>query len=169
MVAWLRAIASATPKNTAGRSRIGLARRDLDCRGSGTCADHRLEIRTATVLRAVSVIDTIVDWPVDRLEGDLLRHAGGDHPPCPLPYGGLIPARLLSVVAADVEGVIDRDRPNPRRGAVRHPVLTERRDVQIVCFSDLAQLVHRPQGHLFVLLDYGRSSVLIARRSSIAR
>src|SRR5439155_25995666 len=127
-MAWLRAIASATPKNTAGRSRIGFARRDLDCRGAGTCADHRPEIRTAAVLRAVCFVDAVVDGPVDRLESDLLRHAGGGDAPCPLPYGGLIPTRLLSVIAADVEDVIDRDGPNPRRTAVRYPVLTERGD-----------------------------------------
>jgi hypothetical protein len=52
-------------------SGIGLARHDLDCRGAGTCGDHRAEIRAATVLRLVGVIDPVVDRPVDRLERDL--------------------------------------------------------------------------------------------------
>src|SRR5439155_17161057 len=80
----VEAIASATPKNTAGRSRIGFARRDLDCRGAGTCTDHRPEIRTAAVLRAVCFFDAVVDGLVDRLESDLLRHSGGGDATGPL-------------------------------------------------------------------------------------
>src|SRR5271165_2299452 len=38
--------------------------------------------------------------------------------PAFLPHRGLVPTRILPVVAAHVEGVIDRDGPNPRRGAV---------------------------------------------------
>jgi hypothetical protein len=78
------------------------------------------------VLRAVGFIDAVVDRSVHRLEGDLLRHAGSDYPPRLLPHCGLVPTRVPSVVAAHVEGVVDRDGSNPRRGAVCHPVLTER-------------------------------------------
>ena len=99
------------------------------------------------VLRPVGVVDEVVDWPVDRLEGDFPRYAGGSDPPRLLPHRGLVPTRILPVVAAHVEGVIDRDGPNPRRGAVRHPVLTERCDVQVIGLSDFVQFVFRPCGH----------------------
>src|SRR5260221_313384 len=99
------------------------------------------------VLRPVGVVDAVVDRSVHRLEGDLLGHAGSDDPPRPLPRCGLVPTRVLPVVAAHVEGVVDRDRPYPRRGAVRHPILTERRDVQVIGLSDLAQIVFRPCDH----------------------
>ncbi len=88
-----------------------------------------------------------MDRSIDRLKGDLLRHAGGDDPARLLPHRGLIPARALPVVAAHVEGVIDRDGPDPRRGAVRHSVLAERCDVQVIGFSDLAKFFFRPHGH----------------------
>jgi hypothetical protein len=64
---------------------IGLARHDFDCRGAGACADHRLEIRAAVVLRPVGVIDEVVDRTADGLERDLLRHAGGSDPARRLP------------------------------------------------------------------------------------
>src|SRR5260221_14107800 len=99
------------------------------------------------VLRSVGVVDAVVDRSVHRIEGDLLRHAGSDDPPRLLPRCGLVPTRVLPVVAAHVEGVVDRDGPNPRRGAVRPPVRTERCDVQVICLSDLAQLVFWPCDH----------------------
>src|SRR6266851_8978751 len=91
-----------------GRARqsfTGAARRDLDCRGSGAGADHGAQVRAATILRAVSVIDAIVDRPIDRLEIDFFRHAGGYDPPRVLPHCSLIPARNLPVVAAHIEGI----------------------------------------------------------------
>jgi hypothetical protein len=77
------------------------------------------------VLRPVGVVDAVVDRSVHRLKGDLLRHGGGDDPPGLLPHRGLVPTVILPVVAAHVEGAIDRDGPNPRRGAVRLSVLTD--------------------------------------------
>src|SRR5258708_13720076 len=73
------------------------------------------------VLHPVGIVDAVVDRSVYQLEPDLLRHAGGDDPPSLLPHRGLIPARILPIVAAHVEGVIDRNGPNPSGGAVRHP------------------------------------------------
>ena len=105
---------------------IVIARHDLDRREPGACADHRAEVRAAAVLRPVGVVNEVVDRPIDRLEGDFLRHAGGSDPPRLLPHRGLVPSRVLPVIGAHVEGVADRNGPNPRRGAVRHPVLTER-------------------------------------------
>src|SRR3954449_3930328 len=104
----------------------GLAWHDLDGRGAGAGADHRAEIRAALVLRPVGVVDEVVDRPVDRLERDFLRHAGGSDPPRLLPHRSLVPTRALPVVGTHVEGVADCDGPDPRRGAVRYPVLTER-------------------------------------------
>jgi hypothetical protein len=49
----------------------------------------------------------------------------------------LIPARLLPVVAADVEPVVDHDGPDPGRGAVRDAVFPKRRDMQVVCLPIL--------------------------------
>src|SRR6266851_7774546 len=64
------------------------------------------------------VVDAVVDRPVYRHEGDILRQASGDDPPRLLSHGGLIPTRALPVVAAHVEGVVDSDGPDPRRRAV---------------------------------------------------
>src|SRR4051794_19293812 len=77
---------------------LGLARHDLDGCGAGACADHRAEVRAAVALRPVRVVDAVIDRPLDRLEGDFLRHAGGRDPPCLLPYHRLVPTRLLPVV-----------------------------------------------------------------------
>jgi hypothetical protein len=103
-----------------------LARHDFDCRGAGPRVDHRAEVWAVMVLRPVGVVDAAVDRSVHRLEGDLLRHPGGDYPSGRLPHRGLIPTRILPVLAAHVEGVVDRDGPNPRRGAIRNPIFTER-------------------------------------------
>jgi len=87
-----------------------LARHDFHCRGAGACADHRAKVRAVMVLRPVGVVDAAVDRSVHRLEGDLLRQAGGDYPPGRLPHRGLVPTRILPVVAAHVEDIIDRRR-----------------------------------------------------------
>src|SRR5881409_3726463 len=97
---------------------VGLARHDLDCRGARACADHRAKVRATLVLDPVGLVDAVVDRPVYWHEGDLLRQAGGDDPPRLLPHGGLIPTRLLPVVAAHVEAIVDSDGPNPCRRAV---------------------------------------------------
>src|SRR2546427_11117463 len=110
----------------ARRSGIGVPRHDLDRGGARAGADHRLEVRAAAVLLPVGVVDEVVDRPVDGLKGDFLRHAGGDDSPRLLPRRGLVPTRVPPVVAAHVEGTVDRDRPDPRWSAVRRPVLTER-------------------------------------------
>jgi hypothetical protein len=91
-----------------------------------------------------SVVDKIVDRPVDRLEGNLLRHAGGDDAPGLLPHRGLMPTRVPSVIAARVEGAIDCDGPDPCRRAIGRAVLAERRDVQIVGLGDPPQLLFLP-------------------------
>ena len=90
------------------------------------------------VLHTVGVVNEVVDRPFDRLESDFLRYSGGNNPPGFVPHRGLIPARVLPVVGTHIEGIADRDGPNPRRGAIGYPVLTERRDVQVIGFSDLA-------------------------------
>ena len=51
-------------------SRSALARHYLDRGGAGAGSDHRFEIRTFVVFRAVGLIDTIVDRSVHRLEAD---------------------------------------------------------------------------------------------------
>ena len=99
------------------------------------------------ILRSIGVVDALIDRPIYRFECDRLRQAGGGDLPRLLLYCGLVPTRLLSVVSAHVEGVVDRDGPDPRRGAVRYPVLTERRDVQVIGLGDLAQFVFQPCGH----------------------
>ena len=90
------------------------------------------------VPRAVGVVDEVVDRAVDALERDFLCHAGDSDPSRLLPHRGLIPARSLATVGAHVERVVHRDGPNPGRGAIRDAVLTERRNVQVIGFSDLA-------------------------------
>src|SRR5271166_2741157 len=133
-------------------SGVDVARHDPDGRRAGASPDHRTEVGAAVVLRPVGVVDAIVDRPVNWLEGDLFRHARGDDAPGLLPHSSSIPARVLSVIAAHVEGAVDRDRPDPCRRAGRGAVLTKRRDVQIVGIGDLAQFVFRPTGHLRTLL-----------------
>jgi hypothetical protein len=49
------------------------------------------------ILRAVSVIDLIIDWRFDRLKGDFFRDAGSDNPSRFLSDSRLIPTRFLSV------------------------------------------------------------------------
>src|SRR5208283_1270244 len=93
------------------RSRVDLARRNFDCRGAGAGADHRAEKRAALVLRPVGAVDAVVDRPVDRLKGDFLRHPRGADPPRLLPHRSMVPTRVLPVVAAHVERVIDHDGP----------------------------------------------------------
>jgi hypothetical protein len=78
------------------------------------------------VFRAVGVVDEVIDRPIDRFEDDFFCHSGGDDPPGLLPDRGPIPTRVLPIVAAYEEGLVDRDGPNPRRCAVRHAILTER-------------------------------------------
>src|SRR4051794_15764877 len=102
---------------------VYFARQDLDGRGACACADHRAEVGAAVVLRPVGVVDEVVDRALDLLERDFLRPAGGGDPPRLLAYRGLMPARGPPVVGAHIEAVADRDGPDPRRGAVRHPVL----------------------------------------------
>src|SRR5438105_7212408 len=78
------------------------------------------------VFRAVGVVDEVIDRPMDRFEGDFFRHSDGDDPPRLLLDRGPVPTRVLPIVAANEERVVDRDGPNPRRCAVRHAILTER-------------------------------------------
>src|SRR5690242_10923621 len=111
---------------------IRLAWHDLDCCGASACADHRLEIWAAMVLRPVRVVDEIVNRPVDRLEGDFLGYVSSSNPPCFLAHCGLVPTGLLPVVRAHVELVTDNDGPNPRWRPVGHTVLTERRYVHVI-------------------------------------
>ena len=129
-------------KRLYSRSLAGcLARHGLDRRGAGAFADHRLEVRAAMVFRPVGVVDAVIDRSIDRLKGDLFRHAGGDDPPRLLPHCGLVPARALPVVAAHIEGVVDGDGPDPGRSAVGHTVFAERCDVQVIGLGDLAKFV----------------------------
>src|SRR5882762_6663536 len=122
-------------------------RRDFDRGRAGARADHRLQVRAFVVLRAVCVIDAVIDRPVDGLEGDLLRAAGNGDPPCLLQRGGFVPPGVLPVVRTHVECTVDHDGPDPGRGAVGNPILAERRNVQVVGLGDLAQFVSRPSFH----------------------
>src|SRR5262249_5962528 len=124
-----------------------LARHDLYCRGAGAYADHWAQVRAATVLRALGLVDTVVDFAADLLERYFFRHAGSSDPPGLLPYRSFIPTRVLPVVSAHVECIIDRDGPNPGRRPVRHAVFAERCDVQVISLTDVAQLVFLPCGH----------------------
>src|SRR6266851_7623868 len=89
--------------------------------GAGARADHRAEKLAAFVLCAVGFVDKVVDRLSDLLsdlridcrEFHFLRHTGGGDSACLLPHCSLVPARLLPVVAAYVEGVADCDGPNP--------------------------------------------------------
>src|SRR5207237_4513580 len=113
------------------------------CRpGAGT--DHRVQVRTVRILRAIRVVDAIVHRTVNRFEPDFVCHTRGTNSPGLLLRGRLIPAGLLPVVAANVQAVIDDNRPDPRWRAVDHAVLAERRDVQIVRSRDSAQLLGFP-------------------------
>src|SRR5205823_10603864 len=118
---------------------MGFARHDPDRGGARAGANHRLQISAAAVLGPIGIIDPIVDGTLDRFEGDFLRHAGGGDPPRLLAHRGLAPTRLPPIVAADVEGVVDRDGPDPRWSAVSHAILAERRDVQVIGLGDLTQ------------------------------
>src|SRR4051794_17408828 len=84
-----------------------LARHDTDGRRACPRADHRGEVRAARVLRPVGVVDPLVEGPVHRLEGDLLRDAGRGDPSGFLSKRSLVPARVAPVVGADVEAVVD--------------------------------------------------------------
>ena len=114
---------------------MGLARRNLDCCRAGAGADHGAQVRAALVFRPVGVVDEVVDR-LDRLERDFLRQAGGSDPPRLLPHRGPVPRRVLPVVRTHIESVVDRYGPNPRWGAIRLPVLTERWDVQVIGLSN---------------------------------
>ena len=98
-------------------------------RGAGACTNHRFEIRTALVLRAVRVVDAVVDLAVDWLEGHFLGDVSGSDPARFLPHGGLVPTGLLTVVSADIQSVTNHDGPNPRWSAIRSSVLAKGRDV----------------------------------------
>src|SRR5207248_11749722 len=78
-------------------------RKNLDGRRSCALAYHGFEIRAGAVLRAISVVDAVVDRPAYLFENDVLRHARGCDPPCLLDEGRLIPARFLSVLGAHVQ------------------------------------------------------------------
>ena len=104
-------------------------------------------MRATIVLRPVGTVDEVVDRPFDRLEGDFLRNAGDYDPPYLLPHRSSIPTRGSPVVGPHVESVVDRNGPNSRRGAVCYAVLPQRRNVQIIGLSDLAQFVFLPCGH----------------------
>src|SRR6266436_9847996 len=99
---------------------------DLNSRSTGACTNHWFQIRDALVLRAVSVVDPIIDRPVDRLESHFLRNPCRLDPTRFLPQRSLIPTRVLPVVCTHIQCVLDDDRPNPCRCTVRLPVLTER-------------------------------------------
>src|SRR5579875_89848 len=135
---------------------LSLARHDLD--GRGASANHGAEIRAAFVLLPIRIVDTVVDRPVDRLEGDFSRHAGGSDPPRLLSHRSLVPAGFLPVVCPHVECIIDHDRPDPSRGAIGLAVLAEWRNVQVIGFSDPAEFVFRPRSYREISLKHFLSS-----------
>ncbi len=53
------------------------AQQDLDGRGAGSRTDHWVEVGTASVFCAVSLIDRVIDGAFGRFEQDLLRHPRG--------------------------------------------------------------------------------------------
>jgi hypothetical protein len=87
-----------------------LLRRDLHGRRPCTRTDHRAEVFAVTVLRPIGVIDTVVDRAFHHFESYFFRHPCRGDPPRFLPHGSPIPARVLPVIRADVEG-----RRIPRR------------------------------------------------------
>src|SRR4051794_12939151 len=86
---------------------------DPDRRGAGDGTDHRVGIGAVTVFRSVSLVDAVIDLPVDRFELDLSRHPSSDNSTCLLPDRGLMPARASLIVSTHVEVVVDRDGPDP--------------------------------------------------------
>ena len=113
-------------------------------------ADHWTQVRATTVLRSVRFVDAVAGGAVDRLEGNVLCHPGGDDSPRLLLNGRLIPTGLLPVVSTHVEGVINYDGPNPCRRAVRLTVFAKWRNVQVIGLCDLAQFLIRPCFHRLI-------------------
>src|SRR5271166_2535734 len=149
------------------RSAVLVARIDSHSGGPGALANHRAEVGVAAVLGAIGLVDAVVDRPVDRLEGDLLSHPGGDYAPGLLAESGPVPARIPSVIGADIEVAIDRDGPDPGRRAVSFSVLAKWRDVQVVRPGDPSKFVFRPDGHAersFIARDRPVSSASAANR-----
>src|SRR3954470_18192582 len=72
------------------------------CRASAV-PDHRVQVRTVRILRAIRVVDAIVHRTVNRFEPNFLCHTGGTYSAGLLSSGGLIPAGLLAVVATNVQ------------------------------------------------------------------
>jgi hypothetical protein len=60
------------------------------------------------------------------------QRPNGDDPPRLLPHRRLVPTRVLAVVSANMETILDQHGPDPCPRAVCHPVLSEQRDVQIL-------------------------------------
>src|SRR6516164_1827792 len=67
-------------------------------------------------------------------------------------HRGFVPTRSRAVISAHIKRVVYKDRPDPGGRAVRHPILSERRDVQIVSVGDLLQFVLSPRTHSSDLL-----------------
>src|SRR3954465_11573943 len=84
------------------------------------------------VFGLVSFVDLIVNRSVDRIELNVLRHAGGGDPSGLLAHRCFVPARCRTVVRPNVHSVIDDNGPNPRWSAVRVSVIPKRRDVQVI-------------------------------------
>src|SRR5260370_40957084 len=62
-------------------------------------------------------------------------------------HRGFVPTRSRAVISAHIKRIVYNDRPDPGGRAVRHPILSERRDVQIVGIGDLFQFVLSPRTH----------------------
>src|SRR6266567_8403467 len=79
-----------------------------------SCTEHGAQVGASLVLRSIGAIDAVVGRPVDRFEGDIVRDAAGADSACLLSSGVLVPARLLPVVPAHIESIVDRDGPDGR-------------------------------------------------------
>jgi hypothetical protein len=115
----------------------------------------------------VRLVDAIIGTAVDRLERDVLRHAGRSDP---LSHCGLVPTRALTAVRTYVQSIIDHE--DQIQVGVPY-VFPSSRNGEMCRSSASASLRSSSFVHVVICViffaTYGCSSVLIARRSSIAR
>src|SRR5437667_9155693 len=90
-------------------------------------------------------------FPLTGAKLTFLRDASRFDPPRFLSKGGLVPTRILPVVTAHVEPIVDHDRPYPCGRAVRYAILAERRDMQIVRLRDPPQFLLCPVAHILLI------------------
>src|ERR1700730_18410169 len=119
-----------------GTAALGLGRNPYGGRASAI-SDHRLQIRTGRIFRAVRSIDAVVDLTGHLLEADICCLPGNRNLSCLLFRCSLVPAGGCPVVGPNVEFTVDDYGPYPRRSSKRHTILAERSNMQIVARCDL--------------------------------